>query len=310
MSHFIKLVAFLSLALASTHVTAQPADTVDERDSKGFSKLHYAAMQGNLQRAKELIAAGADVGVQQGKYHGQPLQYASAKGYIEVVRLLLESGAETDSLDARKRTPLMWAASGANADIADLLIEHKADVNAETIDGWTTLTFARKAKCGPIIEQLMRLDAAEQRQLPYAPNDDALKARNEEYAETLAKLRIGAEDLPDGIRFLKSAVYLRGKSQTDQVMFDFHAKSLGIPENEPAGIEAIVVTVYHDEESKAVGRSNEIGVVAYQCVVESVARSFHQPPVLVRSGKLLLYIWKDAVRQEAFDSVKAKIFKD
>ena len=60
----------------------------------------------------------------------------------------------------------------------------------------------------------------------------------------------------------------------------------------------------------AFGRSNEIGVVAYQCVVKSAARSLHQPPVLVRSGNLLLHIWKDSVRQEAFDSVKAKIFKD
>ena len=184
----------------------------------------------------------------------------------------------------------MWAASRSRADIAKLLIEHNADINAETKDGWTPLTFAREAQCQPIIKQLMRLNAMEKRQLPYAPNDDMLEVRNEEYAETLAKLRIGEKDLPEGIRFAKSAVYLRGKSQTDQVMFDFHTKLMGIPENKPAGIEAIVVTVYHDEESKAVGRSNEIGVVAYQCVVESVAKSLHQPPVLVRSGKLLLYL--------------------
>ena len=310
MSHFIKFVAFLSIALASTHVTAQSADTVDELNDKGFAKLHYAAMQGNLQRAKELIAAGADVGIQQGKFQGQPLQYASAKGHIEVVRLLLESGAKTDSVDSRKRTPLMWATNGSHAEVAKLLIEYNADINAENYKGWTPLTYARKVKCEPIIKQLMRLNAAKERQLPYAPNDDTLKARNDEYAETLAKLRIVAKDLPDGISFAKSAVYLHGKSQTDQVMFDFHAKLIGKPANKPVGIEAIVVTVYHDKESKTVGHSNEIGVVAYQCVDESVARSLHRPPVLVQSGKLLLYIWKDSVRQEAFDSVKAKIFKD
>ena len=103
MLHFIGFAAFLSLALASTHVTAQSNDSVDELNPNGFAKLHYAAMRGNLQRAKELIAAGADVGIQQGKFQGQPLQYASAKGHIEVVRLLLESGANTDSVDSRKR---------------------------------------------------------------------------------------------------------------------------------------------------------------------------------------------------------------
>lgn len=309
MSHFIRFTAFLALALASTQVTAQTADTVDQLNSKGFSKLHYAAMGGDLQRVKELIAAGADVGIQQGTYHGQPLQYASAKGHIEVVRLLLESGAETDSLDKRELTPLMWAAWGSHADVVKLLIEHKADINAVTEDGMTPLAFARSAKCRPIIEHLMGLDAAEKRHLPYAPNDDTLEARKEKYAETLGKLRIVAGDLPDGVSFAKSAVYLRGKSQTDQVMFDFHGKMLGA-KNQLAGLEAIVVTVYHDEESKAVGRSNEIGIVAYQCVDEKLAKSLESPPVLVKSGKLVLHVWKDSVRQEAFDSVKANIFKD
>jgi ankyrin repeat protein len=46
--------------------------------------------------ARELINKGADVNAQGGVY-GSALQAASAKGYFEIIELLLEKGADVNA---------------------------------------------------------------------------------------------------------------------------------------------------------------------------------------------------------------------
>jgi ankyrin repeat protein len=54
----------------------------------------YRACHGNLQEVKRLLAAGADVNAE---YHGwPPLFVASEKNRLDVVRLLLDNGANVE----------------------------------------------------------------------------------------------------------------------------------------------------------------------------------------------------------------------
>jgi len=86
-----------------------------------------------------------------------PLHSAAYYGQIDVVRLLLEHGADVESRDDIGETALYYpgkdcgSRKGPNVpqkleNIVRLLLQHGADVNARDDDGWTPLHMA--AHCG------------------------------------------------------------------------------------------------------------------------------------------------------------------
>jgi ankyrin repeat protein len=58
----------------------------------------------------------------------QPLHYASNRGRPELVRLLLQAGADVDPGDAEARTPLMYAVCAERTMVALLLLAHGANL--------------------------------------------------------------------------------------------------------------------------------------------------------------------------------------
>ena len=58
------------------------------------------------------------------KYGTTPLKIASSSGHLEVVRYLLEQGADRDNADIQGLTPLHAAAVSGHLDIAMLLMSY------------------------------------------------------------------------------------------------------------------------------------------------------------------------------------------
>lgn len=56
-----------------------------------------------------------------------------------VARLLVSKGASVDAVDKNENTALMWAAAHENVGVAEVLIEHHANVNAKNDAGATPL---------------------------------------------------------------------------------------------------------------------------------------------------------------------------
>jgi ankyrin repeat protein len=56
-----------------------------------------------------------------------PLHVAAAQGNVEVVRILVEHGADTTALTEDGRTPLLLAAEVGNAEIVRILVENGTD---------------------------------------------------------------------------------------------------------------------------------------------------------------------------------------
>jgi len=61
-----------------------------------------------------------------------PLHWAAWHGHTDIARLLIEKGAEVNAKNASQQTPLHSAAWHGHADIARLLIENGAEVNAKS----------------------------------------------------------------------------------------------------------------------------------------------------------------------------------
>ncbi len=88
--------------------------------------LWSAAKSGDLAAIKKLVAAGVDVNAKT-KYDATALAYACDKGHVDIVRYLLEQGAEVNTTDNFYNfTPLGWAGFNEHVKIIGLLLDNGA----------------------------------------------------------------------------------------------------------------------------------------------------------------------------------------
>lgn len=114
------------------------------RNSKDESPLMLAAIKGNVEAVKTLIARDADVN----KPGWAPLHYAASAGsprHTEIIALLLEHHAFIDATSPNGTTPLMMASHYGSADAVQLLLNEGADPTMRNQLGLTAADFALRA---------------------------------------------------------------------------------------------------------------------------------------------------------------------
>ena len=117
-----------------------PKIDVEVRNRVDESPLMLAAFTGDLALCRQLIAKDADVN----KPGWAPLHYASTKGHVEVIRLLLEEHAYIDASSPNGSTPLMMAAMYGTPAAVKLLLEARADPMLKNDQGLTAVDFAQR----------------------------------------------------------------------------------------------------------------------------------------------------------------------
>jgi len=140
------------------------------KNEGGWTPLHVAAYRGHVDVARLLLQYGVDPNVQNERGR-TPLHVAAIRGRVDVVRFLLEHGANPNARDKDSMTPLhlmsdyyeflslltsygdmdevlkygnpqppRWVPF--HVEVAKLLLEHGADLNAKNKYGWTPLHYA------------------------------------------------------------------------------------------------------------------------------------------------------------------------
>lgn len=137
-------------------VAADPS-VVSSTDKMGKTPLHIAASNNQLIAATFLMEHGVDVNARDKNGGFTALDLAlSSFHYIEMVRLLIEHGANVNTASSQGVTPLDEAAMRGQKDAIELLVAKGADVNARDEKGNTPLLWAllmgRAEAVSPLID--------------------------------------------------------------------------------------------------------------------------------------------------------------
>ena len=104
------------------------------------SPLYYASQAGLLQQVKMLMEGSVGVDAQRGRF-GNALQVASDLGHEDIVKILLEKGADVNATGGASRSnesALQLASEHGYVNVVKMLLEKGADVNATGEDDWSS----------------------------------------------------------------------------------------------------------------------------------------------------------------------------
>jgi ankyrin repeat protein len=117
--------------------------------------LHGASKRGDLEAVKHLLAQkGADINLKD-YWSGQTALHAAAVGgHLEIVKFLVESGADKEAKTKSALTPLHFAAIDGHFGIVKFLVESGADKKAKTKGNQTPLQWAQRCRNTSIVDYL------------------------------------------------------------------------------------------------------------------------------------------------------------
>ena len=129
-----------------------------EKKISGATPLWAASLGGHTEVVKILIEGGADVN-HGTKTKSSPLRAASFHNRLEVIKYLIENGADLDTPNVAGQSPLMIAALRNHRDSVELLAKRGADVNFGSSTGLTPLHAVCVKGYLEIVKLLIRLGA-------------------------------------------------------------------------------------------------------------------------------------------------------
>src|SRR5262249_42810315 len=151
---------------------------VNSKNHYGATALSYACDRGSVEMVRLLIERGADVNVQDTFYRATPLTWAAGKGYVEIVNLLLDKGAKT------KELALLFAAQGGYPALVKSLLA-RGDWKPESLTA--ALSAAERGQEKEIAEMLKNAGAKPAPKPSFQVDEATLKS----YAGTYKHEQIG-----------------------------------------------------------------------------------------------------------------------
>jgi ankyrin repeat protein len=112
---------------------------VNTRSTVGWYPLHSAANRGNIKVTNYLLARGANPNTVSGNGYTALYMAAGSDYGATAAEALLNYGADPNARNASGNTALHQAASQGATQVIEILLAHKADINAANNNGYVPL---------------------------------------------------------------------------------------------------------------------------------------------------------------------------
>ncbi|CAB3680049.1 hypothetical protein LMG26696_04348 [Achromobacter pulmonis] len=139
-------------------LAANPRTDVNAENPAGETPLMYLAIAVQVDRARSLMARGAQVN----RLGWTPLHYAASKGQLAMARLLLDNKAMVNAPAPHGETPLMMAALSGNRAMVELLLKAGADPTTRDTKGQDASDWATTGKSTKLAAELQALIAQQE----------------------------------------------------------------------------------------------------------------------------------------------------
>ncbi|XP_048578543.1 ankyrin repeat and KH domain-containing protein 1 isoform X2 [Nematostella vectensis] len=122
---------------------------IEVHNENGHTPLMEAASGGHVGVAKLLLENGACINSHSNEFKESALTLACYKGHLDMVKFLLDAGADQEHKTDEMHTALMEASMDGHVEVARLLLDHGAQVNMPADSFESPLTLAA---CGGHVE--------------------------------------------------------------------------------------------------------------------------------------------------------------
>lgn len=106
---------------------------------EGRDPILTAIDNGDIEKIRQI--PDVNVEIEDGKVKTTPLIYASYVGNLEIIKLLLDRGADINKANEVGQTPLITASARDNIEIIKLLLDNRANINITDIGGSSVLLY-------------------------------------------------------------------------------------------------------------------------------------------------------------------------
>ncbi|XP_077985785.1 uncharacterized protein LOC144440299 [Glandiceps talaboti] len=152
---------------------------VNLTDRNGQTSIHLACQRSNMECLHSLMSCSRyPIDLNAKNYEGfTAIHVAVLLGSLDVISFLVSKGSDINSTDGKSgRTPLFHAVENDRKDVIELLLQHNADVNAQSYSGNTALHVASGRGLISVVRSLLRHGA-----------DMSMKNYHSDTAVTVAK---------------------------------------------------------------------------------------------------------------------------